>query len=197
MAKTRRRGAKSASSTPRERVYRKRRSRRSLGLLGLPAPANAKGDMLDIAAVAVGAIAGANGAGLLSSKVFNKGESSNKMKGMIAPGILTVVGAAGSTVLKNRMAKSVAKGLAVGAAFKLVEAGTTKNPMALLSGVDDYESRPLMLPGVGEIGQANLPELSHYSENEDAPVTSTGADYEYRMGTPSEVLSGDDDIIAY
>jgi hypothetical protein len=60
--------------------------------------------------------------------------------------------------------------------------------------VDD---EPLMLPGIGSYGQAALPELSQYSENANADVTTTGNDPQYYMGQPSEVLSGDDEIIAY
>jgi hypothetical protein len=54
-----------------------------------------------------------------------------------------------------------------------------------------------MLPGIGSYGQATLPELSHYSENPNAEVTTTGGDPQYYMGQPSEMLSGDDEIIAY
>jgi hypothetical protein len=112
--------------------------------------------------------------------------------GMVAPAVVTVAGVAGS-MMGNGMVKSIAKGVAMGGAVKLAEKAMNKEN--LLSGVDD--DQPLMLPGIGSYGQASLPELSHYSENPGADVTTTGGDPQYYMGQPSEVLSGDDEIIAY
>jgi hypothetical protein len=80
----------------------------------------------------------------------------------------------------------------MGGALKVAE--KAMNRENLLSGTDD---QPLMLPGIGSYGQAALPELSQYSVNADADVTTTGADPQYYMGQPSEVLSGDEEIIAY
>ena len=38
----------------------------------------------------------------------------------------------------------------------------------LLAVIKDYESHPLILPGVGEVGRVNLPHiLRYYSEDED------------------------------
>ena len=178
----------------RKSTYRRRktyRHRSSFGLAGMSAPKDLKNDMLDIVAMAAGTFAAVKGVGMLD-KVINK--SGTKVMGMISPGIATLAGAAGATMMNDRFIKSVAKGVAMGGAFKLLE--KVLNKENLLSGLDD-DDQPLMLPGIGSYGMANLPELSHYSENPDAPVTTTGNDPQYHMGQPSEMLSGDDDLIAY
>jgi hypothetical protein len=147
--------------------------------------------MLDIVAMAAGTFAAVKGVGMLD-KVINK--SGTKVMSMISPGIATLAGAAGATMMSDRFVKSLAKGVAMGGAFKLAE--KLLNKENLLSGVDE-DDQPLMLPGIGSYGQATLPELSHYSENANADVTTTGGDPQYYMGQPSEMLSGDDDVIAY
>jgi hypothetical protein len=149
---------------------------------------NATNELLDVALIASGAIAAAKGVGMLD-KVINK--SGTKVMGMIAPAAVAAVGVAGA-MMGNGMIKFVAKGVAMGGALKVAEKAMNKEN--LLSGVDD---EPLMLPGIGSYGQAALPELSQYSENANADVTTTGGDPQYYMGQPSEVLSGDDEIIAY
>ena len=176
----------------RRKTYRRRR-RSSLGLGGIStsklSAKNATTELLDVALIAGGAIAAAKGIGMLD-KIVNK--SGSRMMGFVAPAVVTVAGVAGA-MMGNGMVKSVAKGIAIGGAVKLAEKALNKDN--LLSGLDDDE--PLMLPGIGSYGMANLPELSHYSENTDAPVTTTGGDPQYHMGQPSEMLSGDDDLIAY
>jgi len=151
-------------------------------------------DVIDIAAMVGGAVLASKGASMLN-KVVNKNNESG-LKGMIAPGAVTGVGIVGSVLLGNRIAKSVAKGVAIGGAIKTAEKVLKKDN--LLSGID---GEALMMPGIGDVigrtGMSVLPELSHYSENPNAPVTSTGGDYEYHMGTPSEVLSGDDEFFAH
>ena len=183
MAKRRRRN--------RRKTYRRRRSR-SLGLGGISTSKlnvkNATNELLDVALITGGAIAAAKGIGMLD-KVVNK--SGSKMMGFVAPAVVTVAGVAGA-MMGAGMVKSVAKGIAMGGALKVAEKAMNKEN--LLSGVDD--DQPLMLPGIGSYGQATLPELSHYSENADAPVTTTGGDPQYYMGQPSEMLSGDDEIVA-
>lgn len=165
-----------------------RRSSRSLGIAGISKPKDMKNDVLDIVAMAAGTFAGVKLTGMLD-KVVNKSDS--KVMGYVSPAVVTVAGVMGSTMPNNRLVKSVSKGIAAGAAFKLVEKVTNKT--GLLSGDD----QPLMMPGIGDFGQGRLPELAWYSENPDAPVTTTGGDPQYHMGTPSEVLSGDDgEIIA-
>jgi hypothetical protein len=146
--------------------------------------------LLDVALIASGAVAAAKGIGMLD-KVVNK--SGSKMMGLVAPAVVTAAGVAGS-MIGDGMVKSVAKGIAMGGALKVAEKAMNKEN--LLSGLDD-DDQPLMLPGIGSYGQAALPELSHYSENSDVPVTTTGGDPQYYMGQPSEMLSGDDEIIAY
>ena len=169
------------------------RRRRSSGLGGISTSKlsvkNATSELLDVALIAGGAIVAAKGVGMLD-KVVNK--SGSKMMGFVAPAAVTVAGVAGA-MMGNGMVKSVAKGVAMGGAIKVAEKAMNKEN--LLSGVDD--DQPLMLPGIGSYGQATLPELSHYSENLNAPVTTTGGDPQYHMGQPSEMLSGDDEIIAY
>jgi hypothetical protein len=147
--------------------------------------------MLDIVAMAAGTFAAVKGVGMLD-KMVNK--SGTKVMSMVSPAIATAAGVAGATMMSDRFVKSLAKGLAMGGAFKLAE--KVLNKENLLSGLDD-DDQPLMLPGIGSYGQAALPELSHYSENPEAPVTTTGGDPQYYMGQPSEMLSGDDEIIAY
>jgi hypothetical protein len=170
---------------------RKRRS--SLGLGGIStsklSAKNATNELLDVALITGGAIAAAKGIGALD-KIVNK--SGSRAMGFVAPAVVTVAGVAGA-MMGDGMVKSVAKGVAMGGAIKVAE--KAMNRENLLSGVDD--DQPLMLPGIGSFGQAALPELSHYSENPNAEVTTTGSDPQYYMGQPSEVLSGDDDVIAY
>ena len=176
----------------RRKTFRRRRS--SLGLGGIStsklSAKNATTELLDVALIAGGAIAAAKGIGMLD-KIVNK--SGSKMMGFVSPAVVTVAGVAGA-MMGDGMVKSVAKGVAIGGAVKLAEKALNKDN--LLSGLDD-DDQPLMLPGIGSYGMANLPELSHYSENSDAPVTTTGNDPQYHMGQPSEMLSGDDDLIAY
>ena len=150
---------------------------------------NATSELLDVALITGGAIAAAKGIGMLD-KAVNK--SGSKMMGFVAPAVVTAAGVAGA-MMGDGLVKSVARGIAMGGALKVAE--KAMNRENLLSGVDD--DQPLMLPGIGSYGQATLPELSHYSENADAPVTTTGGDPQYYMGQPSEMLSGDDDIVAY
>jgi hypothetical protein len=178
----------------RKTAYRRRktyRRRSGFGLAGVSAPKDLKNDMLDIVAMGVGTFAAVKGVGMLD-KVINK--SGTKVMGMISPAVAALAGAAGATMMTDRFVKSLAKGVAMGGAFKLLEKALNKEN--LLSGLDD-DDQPLMLPGIGSYGQAALPELSHYSENPEAPVTTTGGDPQYHMGQPSEMLSGDDEIIAY
>ena len=174
-------------------VSRSYRRRRSSGLGGLSTSKlnvkNATNELLDVALIAGGAIAAAKGVGALD-RVVNK--SGSKMMGFVAPAVVTAAGVAGA-MMGDGMVKAVAKGIAMGGALKVAEKAMNKDN--LLSGMDD--DQPLMLPGIGSYGQAALPELSHYSENADAPVTTTGGDPQYYMGQPSEMLSGDDDIVAY
>ena len=176
----------------RRKTFRRRRS--SLGLGGIStsklSAKNATTELLDVALIAGGAIAAAKGIGMLD-KIVNK--SGSKMMGFVSPAVVTVAGVAGA-MMGDGMVKSVAKGVAIGGAVKLAEKALNKDN--LLSGLGD-DDQPLMLPGIGSYGMANLPELSHYSENSDAPVTTTGGDPQYHMGQPSEMLSGDDDVIAY
>jgi hypothetical protein len=183
---------KRKSTYRRRKTYRRRRS--SLGLGGVSTSKfnakNATTELLDVALIAGGAIAAAKGIGMLD-RMVNK--SGSRMMGLVSPLGVTVVGVAGA-VMGDGMVKSVAKGIAIGGAVKLAEKALNKEN--LLSGLDD-DDQPLMLPGIGSYGQAALPELSHYSENPDAEVTTTGGDPQYYMGQPSEMLSGDDDLIAY
>jgi hypothetical protein len=185
MAKRRRK------SNRRRTSYRRRRS--SLGLGGIStsklSAKNAAAELLDAALIAGGAIAAAKGIGMLD-KAVNK--SGSKMMGFVAPAVVTAAGVAGA-MMGGGMVKSVAKGVALGGAVKVAEKAMNKEN--LISGLDD--DQPLMLPGIGSYGQAALPELSHYSENPDAPVTTTGGDPQYYMGQPSELLSGYDEVIAY
>jgi len=171
--------------------YRRRRG--SLGLAGLSTSRlnvkNATNELLDVALIAGGAVAAAKGIGFLD-KTINK--SGSKIMGFVAPAAITAVGVAGA-MMGDGMVKSVSKGIAMGGAIKVAE--KVMNKENLLSGLD--EDQPLMLPGIGSYGQAALPELSHYSENADAPVTTTGGDPQYYMGQPSEMLSGDEEIVAY
>jgi len=197
MAKSKKSAGKSRKThrSSRRRSYR-RRSGRSLGLAGISAPKanDLKNDLIDIAATAVGTYAAAKGVGMLD-KMINK--SGSKMMGYVAPAVVTAAGMAGAALMgKNPAVKSFAKGVAMGGVIKLAEKALNKDN--LLAGVDD---QPLMLPGIGSFGQAvlpeKLPELSHYSQNPNADVTTTGGDWAYRMGQPSEQLSGDDeDFIA-
>jgi len=150
---------------------------------------NATTELLDVALIAGGAIVASKGIGMLD-KAVNK--SGSKMMGLVAPAVATVAGVAGA-MMGNGMVKSVSKGIALGGALKVAEKAMNKEN--LLAGLDD--DQPLMLPGIGSYGQASLPELSHYSENPNAPVTTTGGDPQYYMGQPSEMLSGDEEIIAY
>jgi hypothetical protein len=164
------------------KTRRRRRStyskRHSSGLSGFSTSRlnvkNATGELLDVALIAGGAIAAAKGIGMLN-KIVNK--SGSRMTGFIAPAVVTAAGVAGA-MMGEGMVKSVAKGIALGGAVKVAE--KAMNRENLLSGVDD--DYPLMLPGIGSYGQAALPELSHYSENPDAPVTATGGDPQYYMG---------------
>lgn len=174
-----------------KRSRRRTSRRRSGGLAGFSTSRmnvkNATNELLDVVLTAGGAIVAAKGVGMLD-KVVNK--SGSKLMGFVAPAVVTVAGVAGS-VMGEGLVKSLAKGLAMGGALKLAEKALNKDN--LLSGVDD--DQPLMLPGIGNFGQANLPELSQYSEIPDADIRTTGADPQYYMGQPSEVLSGDEDIV--
>ena len=196
MTKRKKSNRKSSSSS----TAGKRRRRSPRGLAGVPArrtagksnlQAGIKDGLIDVVAIGVGAFAGAKGSAFLD-KTINK--SGGKAMGFVSPGVVAVAGVAGSAMLKNPVAKAFAKGLAAGAALKVAEKAMNKDN--LLSGTDDGD-RALMLPGIGETGQAQLPELTHYSENPNAPVTATGSDYEYHMGTPVDVLSGGEEFIAY
>jgi hypothetical protein len=147
-----------------------------------------KTDLIDIAATAVGTFAAAKGASILSNKL-NKG----KMVDMAIGGAVVVAGIAGGAFMgKNPVVKSLARGVAIGGALKLAEKALGKDN--LLAGLED-DSRPAMLPGIGDVGQADLPELEYDLSGTEAPAT--GGDYEYRMGTPSEQLSGNEEFIAY
>ena len=174
----------------RRTTYRKRRSS---GLGGISTSKlnvkNATSELLDVALIAGGAIAAAKSVGMLDG-IINK--SGSKMMGFVAPAAVTVAGVAGA-MMGNGMVKSVAKGIAMGGALKVAEKAMNKDN--LLAGLGD--DQPLMLPGIGSYGQATLPELSHYSENRAAPATTTGGDPQYYMGQPSEMLNGDEEIIAY
>jgi hypothetical protein len=150
---------------------------------------NATSELLDVALIAGGAIAAAKGIGFLDRKVNKSG---NKMMGIAVPAAVTLVGVAGAAMGEG-LVKAVAKGIALGGAVKAVEKAMNKEN--LLSGLDD--DQPLMLPGIGSYGQAALPALSHYSENPDADVVTTGGDPQYHMGQPSEMLSGNEDFVAY
>ena len=147
--------------------------------------------MLEVAAIAAGTFAASKGVGMLD-KVINKSDS--KVMGFVAPAVVTAAGVACAAMVGDKLAKGLGKGVAIGGTFKLAEKALGKEN--LLAGLEDGGT-PLMLPGVGQIGQADLPEdlreLSHFSNNPTAPVTATGNDPVYHMGTPSEVLSGDDD----
>ena len=182
------------TTTAKRKSYRRRRSSGLSGLLGVKksAPQNdLKGEVLDIVLAAAGTFAAAKGVGMLD-KMINKSDS--KVMGMAAPAAVVAAGVAGAVILGDRLGKSLCKGVALGGAIKFAEKALGKDN--LLAGLDDDDT-PLMLPGVGDIGMANLPELSHYSENSNAPVTTTGGDPQYHMGTPSEMLNGDDEIIAH
>jgi hypothetical protein len=150
---------------------------------------NATDELLDVALIAGGAIAAAKGVGMLDP-IINK--SGTKVMGMIAPAVVAAAGVAGAMMGQGAV-KSIAKGVAIGGALKVAEKALGKEN--LLAGTD--EETPLMIPGIGSFGQAALPELPQYSEIPDAEVTTTGADPQYYMGQPSEVLSGDEDVIAY
>jgi len=150
-----------------------------------------KNGVMDIVAAGVGTFVAAKGVAMLDG-VINK--SGGKAMGFVSPAVAAVAGVVGAAMVDNRIVQSLAKGVAVGGAIKLVEKAMGKDN--LLSGLDEND-RALMLPGIDEMGQADLPELPHYSENPDAPVTATGADYEYQMGRPNEVLSGNADFIAF
>ena len=167
--------------------------RRSSGLGGISTSKlnvkNAANEALDAALIAGGAIAAAKGIGILD-KAINK--SGGRMMGFVAPAVVTAAGVAGAMMTAG-MVKSVAKGVAIGGALKVAEKAINKEN--ILSGMDDNQT--LMLPGIGSYGQAALPELPHYSENPNAEATTTGGDPQYYMGQPSEVLNGDDDVIAY
>jgi hypothetical protein len=164
-----------------------------LGLAGLSTSKfsvkNATSELLNVACIAGGAFAAAKGIGFLDRKVNSSG---NKLLGLGVPLAVTLIGVAGASMGKNAIVQSVAKGVAVGGAIKLAEKGLNKEN--LLSGLDE---EPLMLPGIGSYGQAALPELPHYSENPNADVTTTGGDPQYYMGQPSEMLSGDEDFVAF
>ncbi len=170
-----------------------RRSNKGIGLGELPVQKFNKKEAVNGALAAVLAAGGlfiaAKGSGWLD-KTINKNNS--KAMGIFSPGLLTLAGIAAATFTKDAV-KAFGHGLAAGGLIKVIEKVSGKEN--LLAGTDD--DQPLMLPGVGDIGFADLPELSHYSENPEADVTTTGNDPQYRMGQPSEILSGDDEIIAY
>ncbi len=185
----------------RRKSYRKRR--RSTGLAGItskPSAKTAMDELMDVALIGGGAVAAVKLSGVVD-KIVNKDGS--KIKGLIAPGGIALVGAAvalmtgGKTDGRDKMKRGInalAKGAAMAGIVKCIEKAINKG--TLLSGTDD--DQPLMLPGIGSFGMADLPELPHYSENSNADVTTTGNDPQYHMGTPSEVLSGDDDeVVAY
>lgn len=167
-------------------MAKRRKKRRGLGLAGLPKikAKEAGSELLDVALIAGGTILASKGVALLD-RTINKNNS--KVIGLVVPGVVTLVGLAGSIMGKG-LIKSLSKGVTLGGGVKLAEKALNKTN--LLSGVDD---EPLMLPGIGDVGYANLPELSHYSENDEADVTTTGNDPQYYMGAPSEVLSGDEE----
>ena len=171
-----------------KRKRRTYRRRRRTGLMGISTSKlsmkNATGELIDIVLIGAGAVAASKGVGMLDG-IINK--SGTKMMGFIAPAVVTVAGVAGAMLLPDK-AKGLGKGIAMGGAVKLVEKAINKEN--LLSGTDD---EPLMMPGIGSYGMAELPELNQYSENPDADVTTTGNDPQYYMGQPAEVLSGDDD----
>ena len=189
MAKKSKKGGK----TSKRRSF-KRRNRRS-GLAGLPTgkinAKNATDSLLEVGLTIGGALVAAKGIGMLESKINPDGTS--KVKGMIAPGVAAAAGIVG-TMMSEGMVKSIAKGVALGGAVKLVEKAMGKDNLLGLG--DDGDDRPLALPGIGRIGIADLPELPQYSENTDADVTTTGGDPRYYMGQQNEVLSGDEEIIA-
>lgn len=167
-------------------MAKRRKKRRSSGLAGLPKikAKEAGNELLDVALIAGGTILASKGVALLD-RTINKNNS--KVIGLVVPGVVTLAGLAGSIMGKG-LIKSLSKGVTLGGGVKLAEKALNKTN--LLSGVDD---EPLMLPGIGDVGYANLPELSHYSENDEADVTTTGNDPQYYMGAPSEVLSGDEE----
>lgn len=167
-------------------MAKRRKKRRSSGLAGLSKikAKEAGSELLDVALIAGGTILASKGVALLD-RTINKNNS--KVIGLVVPGVVTLVGLAGSIMGKG-LIKSLSKGVTLGGGVKLAEKALNKTN--LLSGVDD---EPLMLPGIGDVGYANLPELSHYSENDEADVTTTGNDPQYYMGAPSEVLSGDEE----
>jgi hypothetical protein len=158
-----------------------KRSRSSLGLGGIsPSKMSAKNattELLDVALIAGGAVAAAKGIGMLNN-VVNK--SGNRMIDIAVPLGVAAVGVAGA-IMGDGMVKSVAKGVAIGGAVKLAEKALNKEN--LLSGFDD-DDQPLMLPGIGSYGMANLPELSHYSENPAADVTPQAATRSITWGNP-------------
>jgi hypothetical protein len=148
--------------------------------------------LLDTGLTIGGAIAAAKAISFLDGKINPDGTS--KMKGMIAPAAAAVIGVAGS-IISDGHVKAVSRGIALSGAVKVAEKLLNKEN---LLGVDDqYDGRALALPGIGSFGQAQLPELPHYSENPAALPTTTGADPQYYMGQPSDVLSVEDEIIAY
>jgi hypothetical protein len=150
---------------------------------------NATSELINVVCIAGGAVAAAKGIGILDRKINTSG---NKLIGLGVPLAVAAVGVLGATMGKNNIVQSVAKGVAAGGALKFAE--KLMNKENLLSGLDE---QPLMLPGIGSYGQAALPELSHYSENPNADVTTTGGDPQYYMGQPSEMLSGDEEFVAY
>ena len=202
MARKKRSTRRSASTTPKRKTYKRRRRSSGLsGFMGVRSSApkkDIKGEMMDIALAAAGTFAAAKGVGMLD-KVINKPEDGapSKVKSMIAPAAVTVVGVAGAVLLGDRLGKSLAKGVALGGALKLTEKALGKDN--LLAGID--EATPTMIPGIGAYGQASLPEytpeMSHYSNNPDAPATVTGGSYGYQIPQTPDTLSGDGEIIAY
>ena len=190
MAKSKKRAGQKAGAWQTKSVRRRssRRRRSSSGLAGFSKPKDAKNDILDIALMAAGTFAATKGVGMLD-RIINKSDS--KLMSMAAPALVTAVGVAGATLSSNRMVKSVAKGIATGGGFKLAEKALNKP--GLLSGA---ENRPLMLPGIGEYEQAELKELSQYSENLNADAIYNSGDPQYNMGTQTELLGYNDDLIA-
>ena len=191
---------KTKKRAPATAAPKRRRRRSTRGLSGLPArrpsarknlQEELKNGMIDIVAMGAGAFAAAKGVSMLD-KMINK--SDNKIMGMASPAAALVAGVAGAAMSNNPIVKALAKGVAVGGGIKLAEKALGKDN--LLSGVDG-DDMPLMLPGIGEAGMANLPELPHYSENNDAPPTTTGADHAYHLPPSSEVLNGGEEFIAY
>ncbi|GHT78376.1 hypothetical protein FACS189464_1700 [Bacteroidia bacterium] len=185
---------KSKRGTTSKRRSYKRRNKKG-GLAGLPTgklnAKNATESLLDVGLTIGGAIAASKGIGFLAGKLDPDGTS--KMKGMLAPGIATVAGLAG-TMMSDGHVKSIAKGVALGGAVKLVEKAMGKENLLGLGDDGEGDNRPLALPGIGLL--ADLPELPRYSENADADVATTGGDPRYYMGQPNEVLSGDEEFIA-